>query len=462
MKKGFIKKEKKYCPFVSVCTPTFNRRPFIPIMFECFNNQTYPKNRIEWIIVDDGTDKINDLIDKSGIEQIKYISIEKKMKLGAKRNLMHSHAKGSIIVYIDDDDYYPPERISHAVERLMENPNILCAGASELYLYYKHINKMFQCGPYGPNHATAGTFAFKKELLKITKYEEDASLAEEKSFLKDYTIPLVQLDPLKTILVFSHSQNTFDKKKMLDRIHPDFFKETTKKIEDFIKYKKEDKIKNFFLYEIDNLLDNYKLGDPQMKPDVLNQMKKIEEDRNKMEKEFNDQSSIMIQTPDGKQHSIQLSDALNIITQQQQFIKNLQNRIEETEKHLNDNYLKMANSKDTLQNENQTNTNLDIKPETEKKCVSFSDPITKPSISCQKKTNEEMEKKITEMENIIRDKKKTEIQLKIKCAELEEKIRDLTETSHKNIILNKTNENPSINTIKIKCKSEPEVFVNIN
>ena len=33
-------------PFVSVCTPTFNRRPFIPGMLKCFEHQTYPKNRI--------------------------------------------------------------------------------------------------------------------------------------------------------------------------------------------------------------------------------------------------------------------------------------------------------------------------------------------------------------------------------------------------------------------------------
>ena len=32
----------KFYPFVSVCTPTFNRRPFIPTMFECFKNQDYP------------------------------------------------------------------------------------------------------------------------------------------------------------------------------------------------------------------------------------------------------------------------------------------------------------------------------------------------------------------------------------------------------------------------------------
>ena len=187
------KNKNKTLPFVSICTPTFNRRPFIQNMFECFHHQDYPKSKIEWIIVDDGTDKIGDLIKAADIPQIKYFEVENKMTLGAKRNFMHQQVTGDIIVYMDDDDYYPPERVSHAVSTLVDNPTALCAGSSEIYIYFKGMNKMIQCGPYGPNHATAGTFAFKKELLLQTKYEDHAALAEERAFLKDYTIPLHSL-----------------------------------------------------------------------------------------------------------------------------------------------------------------------------------------------------------------------------------------------------------------------------
>lgn len=276
---------QNYKPFVSVCTPTFNRRPFIENMFRCFRNQDYPKDRIEWIIVDDGTDKIRDLIEKADIPQIKYFEIDRKMLLGEKRNFMHSKSKGSIIVYMDDDDYYPPERISHAVQKLMANKEALCAGSSEMYIYFKHINKMYQCGPYGPNHATAGTFAFKAQLLKETKYDDGAALAEEKSFLKNYTIPFVQLDPLKTILVFSHIHNTYDKKKMLDNPHPDYFKESPKRVRDFIRNANEKDIMQFFMKDIDVLLDTYEDGQPKMKPDVLEQTAKIEAERQKMVEE---------------------------------------------------------------------------------------------------------------------------------------------------------------------------------
>lgn len=291
-------KSKKYYPLVSICTPTFNRRPFIPTMFECFRNQTYPKYRMEWIIVDDGTDRIKDLVESSGIPQIKYYELPKKVSLGEKRNYMHSKATGSIIVYMDDDDYYPPERVSHAVEKLMDNKQALCAGSSEIYIYFKHIQKMIQFGPYGPNHATAGTFAFRVELLKHTKYQDHAAVAEEREFLKGYTIPFVQLDPMKTILCFSHEQNTFDKRKLLDNPHPEYVKESQKKVTDFICLEKEAGIKKFFMEEIDPLLEKYEPGHPKMKPDVLKQIAQIEKDREKMmQEEMAKNGQIMMNEP---------------------------------------------------------------------------------------------------------------------------------------------------------------------
>ena len=51
-------------PLVTVLTPTYNRRRFIPFLIECFKAQNYPQNRMEWIIFDDGTDKVGDLFEK--------------------------------------------------------------------------------------------------------------------------------------------------------------------------------------------------------------------------------------------------------------------------------------------------------------------------------------------------------------------------------------------------------------
>ena len=243
------KKKKKVVsssgkPFVSVCTPTYNRRRFLPFLIKCFQSQTYPKELMEWIIIDDSDESVEDIfmdpsLDEKTRKCIKYFRVEEKMKLGRKRNFMHEKCKGEIIVYMDDDDYYPPERVNHAVNKLRSKPRAKVAGSSLIYIYFKHLNKIYRFGPYGHSHSTAGTFAFRREILLETKYDDDAEMAEERVFLKDYTFPMVQLDTMKTILVFAHDHNTFDKKKLLDKdhFHPDFVAETGMKPKVFIKNK---------------------------------------------------------------------------------------------------------------------------------------------------------------------------------------------------------------------------------
>ena len=335
-------------PFVSVCTPTFNRRPFIPYMIKCFEHQDYPKERIEWIIIDDGTDKIGDLV--KHIPQVKYFSVEKKLLLGNKRNIMHDKSKGDIIVYMDDDDYYPPERISHAVSMLMKTPKALCAGSSEIYIYFKHIQKMYQFGPYKETHSTAGTFAFRKELLKITRYEDTAALAEEKHFLKNYTIPFVQLDPIKTILVFSHPHNTFDKRRLLENINPDFTKESSKKVDMFIK---DTDIRDFYMNRIENLLKTYEPGRPNMKPDVLLQMVAIEKQRRieieKIQAQQNQNApTITLAQGDGPPQVLNMEQVVNILQQQQAQIIHLTNLLQGKDTEIK--ILTDALSKTQLQN----------------------------------------------------------------------------------------------------------------
>jgi glycosyltransferase involved in cell wall biosynthesis len=270
--KSIKKQEKKTnnLPFVSICTPTFNRRPFIPMIIKCFQHQTYPVDKMEWIIVDDGTDPIEDLV--KDIPQIKYYKFTEKMCLGKKRNICHEMSKGDIIVNMDDDDYYPPERVNHAVSMLLSNPTALCGGSSLMHIYFKHIHKMYECGPYGENHATAATFAFKRELLKQTSFSDNASIAEEKFFLKNNTVPFVQFDSRKTILVFSHSQNSFDKKDLLNQPSNKFFRESMLSPNDFIK---EPDILQFFMHDIDDKLANYHSGNISFKPDVTKQMTEI-------------------------------------------------------------------------------------------------------------------------------------------------------------------------------------------
>lgn len=219
-------------PLVSICTPTYNRRKFIPLLIDCFMNQTYPIQNMEWVIVDDGDDKIKDLL--VNVPNIRYFVSDKKISIGKKRNILNQLAKGDIIVYMDDDDFHHPDRVKHAVTMLLKNPDYMIAGCSTLYNYFIQMDKIYCFGPYMKNHSTAGCFAFKKELLQLTSFENDKDNAEEKFFLKNYTIPLLQLEPKKTILAISHNVNTFDRTIIINSV---FSKETELKLDDFIKNK---------------------------------------------------------------------------------------------------------------------------------------------------------------------------------------------------------------------------------
>lgn len=314
------KKQNKTYPFVSICTPTYNRRPFIPYAIKCFESQTYPRDKMEWIIVDDGTDKIGDLV--KDIPGVIYIEKEDKMTLGEKRNFINNMCNGEIIVNMDDDDFYPPCRVSHAVEMLQKNPKCMIAGISEIYVWFKHIQTMYQFGPYKPNHATAATFAYRRELLNESHYENNKSFAEEKYFLKDYTVPLVQLDPLKTILVFSHLHNTFDKKELLKSGENQFQKVSPKTVDMFIKDKD---MKDFYMNQIDVLLRDYEPGDPKNKPDVIAQQIKTKIEREKLAEQ--QKNTVQVKTSDGKVMNVSIPALFERLQAQEKEIQELKEEV---------------------------------------------------------------------------------------------------------------------------------------
>ena len=223
-------------PLVSIVTPTYNRRRFIPSLIRMVQQQTYPKDRIEWIVYDDGQEPVGDLLEaeRHNLPTLHYIFSEEKMTLGEKRNRLNEEAKGSIIVAMDDDDFYFPQRVSKAVEVLMKSPTVDLVGSSLVYMYFTDTKDIYSIGPYFPKHATNGTMAWTKRYAMSRRYDETVAFAEEKSFLEEYKNPLIQLDCMDVMLVISHSDNTFDKTQLRTKTNP-LIKKTSKTLKDFIK-----------------------------------------------------------------------------------------------------------------------------------------------------------------------------------------------------------------------------------
>lgn len=225
-------------PFVSIVTPTYNRRRFIPSLLKIIQSQTYPRDRMEWIVYDDGQEEVQDLFEaaRSSLPTLNFIWSEDKMTLGEKRNRLNQEAKGEIIVAMDDDDFYFPTRVEDAVKALTNSGPIRyqLAGASEVYMFFTDTKDIWKAGPYFEGHATNGTMAWTKNYASTHKYDETVAFAEEKSFLENYKNPLIQLDPKRVMLVMSHSDNTFDKTELRTNTNHLLVK-TSLKMEEFIK-----------------------------------------------------------------------------------------------------------------------------------------------------------------------------------------------------------------------------------
>lgn len=117
-------------PLVSCIMPTADRRPFVERAIQYFLCQDYSDK--ELIIVDDGADPVIDLVPSDS--RIRYIRLDKKATVGAKRNIACEQARGTIIVHWDDDDWHAPHQLHYQVDSLLQKGADLC-GINILLFY---------------------------------------------------------------------------------------------------------------------------------------------------------------------------------------------------------------------------------------------------------------------------------------------------------------------------------------
>jgi glycosyltransferase involved in cell wall biosynthesis len=258
-------------PFVSIITCTYNRANFLQNLIRMVSYQDYPHSKIEWIIIDD-SDVTNASVFPANIDGItvRYYHLKKKIPLGKKRDLLNNTAKGMYLINMDDDDFYPPTRVSHSVSELIRTGYPL-AGSSKMFMYFCKDRGIRQLGPYQENHGTAATLAYTKEYTKTHFYfdQSNGHYAEEGVFTEGWKHRMVQLDPMKTVLALSHTDNTIEKTMFLEEKYGQMgrtVKTTTLKLEDFINKDKHPEIYNFY----NTLPYEYKLND--LSKEVLKKM----------------------------------------------------------------------------------------------------------------------------------------------------------------------------------------------
>jgi glycosyltransferase involved in cell wall biosynthesis len=213
-------------PLVSIVVPTFNRRKYIPKLLRCFDNQTYPQNKMELVIADDGGEPVSDLLslsrhyqpDNPRANRIVYHRLEGKYTLGRKRNFLNRAARGDYIICMDDDDWYSPDYVRTMVKTLKKTDKLIC-GASRTYCYFADLKRIVRLGPYGPNQSANAIMGYKRAYLDNHAYNDELERTEEVSFTNNFTEPLEQIqNSEKIFLSVSHRTNTFDRHRILDKV----------------------------------------------------------------------------------------------------------------------------------------------------------------------------------------------------------------------------------------------------
>ncbi|MBD2200204.1 MULTISPECIES: glycosyltransferase [Calothrix] len=118
--------------FVSVIIPVFNDAERLKICLLALEQQTYPKNLYEVIVVDNASEE--DI--KSIVEQFDQTVFTQELKTGsyAARNQGISLAKGEILAFTDSDCIPSTSWIENGVKTLTSTPNCgLVAGRIDLF-----------------------------------------------------------------------------------------------------------------------------------------------------------------------------------------------------------------------------------------------------------------------------------------------------------------------------------------
>ena len=192
---------------VSCIMPTADRETFIPLAIDYFLRQDYPDK--ELIIVDDGINLIEQIIPANS--QIRYIKLEKKEKVGQKRNYACQAANGDIIVHMDDDDWYASDWISKQVSVLEATKADIC-GLSKLYFYNPIANNAWQyIYPDNAAHWVAGaTMAYKKSFWEQYPFR-NMQVGEDNQFVWNFKACVAKLDHLTGFISILHTKNTSPK-----------------------------------------------------------------------------------------------------------------------------------------------------------------------------------------------------------------------------------------------------------
>jgi len=211
-------------PKVSILTPVYDRKRFLPLMIQNMICINYPKNHLEWIILDSWSKegKVAEPLFKSEEEirhysritgiSIKYHYRPEALSIGKKRNMLVKLSQHKYLVNMDSDDVYLPDYILYSIRCLLKEKKDCCGSPEMLFIFPNDEYKVtgIRCPAMRQIHEATMCFT-KKHWKRMGGFEtssqgEGAKMVDgcsEKVFIK------TQIE--KIMLCVCHDDNTVDK-----------------------------------------------------------------------------------------------------------------------------------------------------------------------------------------------------------------------------------------------------------
>lgn len=212
LKETFPKEED--LPDVSIITITKDRRIFMPLAKYSYMIQSYPEDKMEWVIVDDGDDSIEDTL--IGVPNVKYVRCEQGMTISQKRNLGVQNAMYDIVAFMDDDDVYPNNSVLQRVAMLLKEPTKQCGFCTTIPCY--DITKYSSFMNIPPmtlpmsERVSEATLIFTKKFWEELPFDDTVHIGEGNAFIHGREQMCREISPQEVIVSLVHPKNTSSRK----------------------------------------------------------------------------------------------------------------------------------------------------------------------------------------------------------------------------------------------------------
>lgn len=224
-KPGFVRKieDPLEWPSISIVTPTRNRPNWLILAKICFLGFDYPRDKLEWVILDDGNmPSFGAIEDATKLDRgrIRYFYSNEVQNIGQKRNRLAELASHDIIMHMDDDDFYGASAVKTLVRELLHFKK-QCVFACCIPMYDPGLRKSaFNVPPLHSSlslRVSEATMCYHKSFWRERKFSE-VPLTEGKDFLKGRVHKCQEVSSATFFISLLHAKNSSARRDAMKQV----------------------------------------------------------------------------------------------------------------------------------------------------------------------------------------------------------------------------------------------------